>query len=352
MKTIKKYLTIILLLTVATTTLILTLSCDDSPNGPEELPPGSRDYTWKVDTLNYPYNINTRIWGSSPSDVWAINSGDADKTIFHYDGNKWSTDGIPRRISPHSIWGFSQDNIWMGGSAGLIWHYDGNSWRENTVLTKDGNSQVVFDNMWGESANNLYAFGAYADDRGAPNNSVIAYYNGNEWTMLNTNGLIGIVERYYKNKTDRNFYLQTYRFGGGEYPDSSLIYEHSEGEYKKIYGSIWTKGQQADISLINGEVYFVLGNEIAKRNNNQFETIITVDNPDFYQRIWGRNSNDIFLLMTNGLVHYNGSNMEYLFYFDKPRTQIYGAALFEKEVFFITHESPTSLNLIYHGKIN
>ena len=96
----------------------------------------------------------------------------------------------------------------------------------------------------------------------------------------------------------------------------------------------------------------MLGNKIAKRNNNQFKTIITVDNPDFYQRIWGRNSNDIFLLMTNGLVHYNGSDMEYLFYFDKPRTQIYGAALFDKEVFFITEESPTNLNLIYHGKIN
>jgi hypothetical protein len=170
--------------------------------------------------------------------------------------------------------------------------------------------------------------------------------------MLNTDGLIGIVAQYYKNKSDGNTYVQTYKLGGGVFPDSSLIYEHIEGEYKKIYGSIWTKGQQADISLINGEVYFVLGNEIAKRKNNHFRTIITVDNLDFYQRIWGRNSNDIFLLMTNGLVHYNGSNMEYLIHFDKPRTQIYGAAIFEKEVFFITHESPTSLNLIYHGKIN
>jgi hypothetical protein len=333
-------------------TLLFLIACNDSPNGPDEPPPGSRDYTWKVDTLNYPYNINRRIWGSSPSDVWAINSGYSDKTIFHFDGNKWSTDGRPRRISPHSIWGFSKDNVWMGGSAGLIWYYDGNSWSENTVLTQDGNSRIVFANIWGESPNNLYAFGAYPDSIGAYNNSVLAHYTGNNWTMLNTDGLIGIVAQYYKNKSDGNTYVQTYKLGGGVFPDSSLIYEHIEGEYKKIYGSIWTKGQQADISLINGEVYFVLGNEIAKRKNNHFRTIITVDNLDFYQRIWGRNSNDIFLLMTNGLVHYNGSNMEYLIHFDKPRTQIYGAAIFEKEVFFITHESPTSLNLIYHGKIN
>ena len=141
---------ILILLTTFLTTLILIIACDDNPATPEDLP-GRRDYTWKVDTLNYPYNINTRIWGSSPSDVWAINSGYSDKTIFHFDGNKWSTDGIPRRISPHSIWGFSADNIWMGGLSGEIWHYNGYSWSEKVVLTKDGNSQIVFTNMWGES---------------------------------------------------------------------------------------------------------------------------------------------------------------------------------------------------------
>ncbi|MBU1095281.1 MAG: hypothetical protein KKB34_02270 [Bacteroidetes bacterium] len=333
-------------------TLIIISSCDNSPTISEEPPPGSRDYTWKVDTLNYPYNINTRIWGSSPSDVWAINSGYSDKTIFHYDGNEWSTDGIPRPISPRSIWGFSDENVWIGGSEGAIWHYSVYFWSENVVFRKDGNRQIVFDNMWGDAPNNLYAFGGYADEKGRPNNSVIAHYNGNEWAMLNTDGLTGIVERYYKNKSDNKIYLRTNRMGGGEFPDSNLIYEHNKGGYKKIYGNIWTKGLQTDLSLINGEVYFVMGSRIAKRVNNQFRTIITVDNPEFYQRIWGRNQNDIFLLMTDGLVHYNGNDMEYLFNFDKPRTQIYGAAIFEKELFFLTHESPTNLNLLYHGKIN
>jgi len=49
-----------------------------------------------------------------------------------------------------------------------------------------------------------------------------------------------------------------------------------------------------------------------------------VENPNFYQRMWGRNSKDIFLLMTDGLAHYNGTDIEYLFYFNiTPRTQIY-----------------------------
>ena len=87
--------------------------------------------------------------------------------------------------------------------------------------------------------NNLYAFGAYPDDKGY-NNSVIAHYTGNNWTMLNTDGLIGIVEQYYKNKSNGNYYLQTYRLGGGEYPDSSLIYEQTQKVnikgYTVVYG--------------------------------------------------------------------------------------------------------------------
>ena len=57
--------------------------------------------------------------------------------------------------------------------------------------------------------------------------------------------------------------------------------------------------------------------------------------------------------MTDGLAHYNGSNIEHVFYFNKtPRTQIYGAALFEKDVFFLVYESQTGLSLVYHGKLN
>ena len=128
---------------------------------------------------------------------------------------------------------------------------------------------------------------------------------------------------------------------------------NKQGKYTELYSNIWTKGLQADISLINREVYFILGNQIAIRVNNQFKTILNVDNPNFYQRIWGRNSKDIFLLMTDGLAHYNGTDVKYLFHFTlgdvKPWTQIYGAALFEKDIFFLVDEPPTHLTLIYHG---
>ncbi|MHB8905604.1 MAG: hypothetical protein ACYC6D_05725 [Melioribacteraceae bacterium] len=332
------------------------VSCNSNPL---EAPvaPRTRDYVWTVDTL-LGYAYMNKLWGSSHRDVWAIGQpGIFSKSIWHFNGYNWSTDNVYRLFVPHSIYGFSGDNIWIGASDGEIWHYK-NSWEKVAVLTKDGHSDIVFDNMWGESANDFYAVGAYPDQYGY-NSSVIAHYNGSNWDMLNTDGLQGIVERFYKNKPDGKFYTQTYKIGGGQYPDSTLIYEYTpefliSKRYNKIYGSIWTQGQQADISLIDGEVYFVLGNKIAKRVDDKFQTYLTVDNSNFYQRIWGRNSKDIFLLMIDGLAHYDGTDIKYLFYFNKPRTQIYigGAALFDNEVFFLAGEFSTGLYLIYHGKPN
>jgi hypothetical protein len=81
--------------------------------------------------------------------------------------------------------------------------------------------------------------------------------------MLNTDGLIGIVEHLYKDKNAK-IYLQVIRAGAGQFPDSTMIYEYYQNKYTKLYGNIWTQGLQADISIIDKKVYFVLGDKIAK----------------------------------------------------------------------------------------
>lgn len=338
---------------VLTLLVFVQVSCNTTePPIPPEDKPGRRDYTWNVDTLNYPSATLYRLWGSSPTDIWATSTGDWDKSISHFGGNRWTSYGVSGMNSPHSIYGFSSNSIYIGTSGGGIWKFNGSSWNLIAQLSKDGHSDIVFDNIWGESATDFYAFGAYPDSNGSANNSVIAHYYNNNWKMLNTEGIIGIIERIFKNETEENIYLRNSRIGNGIYPDSTLIYEYKSGNYKQLYSSVWTKGLQADISLINNEIYFILGNQIAKRVNDQFQTFLQINNSNFYQRIWGRNSKDIFLFMTDGLAHYNGTDIEYLFPITKSPTQIFGAAIFEKEVFFLVYESPTHLNLIYHGQLN
>ncbi len=331
---------------------LLSVTCKNEVAAVEDnAVPGRRDYVWTVDTLDALYSPRGRMWGSSPTDVWATSSSNLGVALTHYNGSKWVSYRTSGMV-PNAIYGFSSINIVIGAYNGQIWKFNGNNWNLFYSLKKDGHSDIVFSNIWGESINFFYVNGAYPDVNGYYNKSVIALYNNGIWYPLNTSQLSGIVTHVYRNISDNKIYLQV---NGYNFPDSTKIYEYNNGEYIKLYGNIWTKGLQADISLINGEVYFVLGNSIVKRKSDKFITLLNVDNPNFYQRIWGKSSKDIFLLMTDGLVHYNGTDTQYLFHFthgeEKPWTQISGTALFDKEVFFVTYEPPTGLSLVYHGKL-
>lgn len=340
-----------LFFTLLSFSLLALSTCSDNPLVDDNIPPGRRDYVWTVDTLDGLNSPRFRMWGSSPTDVWATTYSNWDVSISHFNGSEWTSYGVPGIIQPNAIYGFSSTNIFLGDENGKIWRYNGSDWNLFAELVKAGHSDIVFSNIWGENINSIYATGAYPEENGGYNMSVIAQFYLGNWNMLNTDKLYGIVTRMYKNFSDNKIYLQV--IGGHNFTDSTKIYEYVSGDYQKLYGNIWTKGLQSDISLINGEVYFILGNTIAKRRNNQFQTLLQVNNQNFYQRIWGRNSKDIFLLMTDGLAHYNGSDIKYLFNFKfgqaTPWTQIYGAALFENEVFFLVDEPPTDLSLVYHG---
>lgn len=345
---ISKHLKIFLLFTLP---ILIHLSCN-TIEPTDDLKPGRRDYTWTVDTLNYPFATLYRIWGSSPTDVWAISPGDWDKSISHFNGSRWTSFGIPGMNTPHSIYGFASNLVYIGTYGGGIWRFDGNNWNKIAELTKDGHNDIAFDNIWGKSQNDLYAFGAYTDSNGLANNSVIAQFQNNNWSIINTGEIKGIVEHLFENKTDGKTYFQTIKIGGFTHPDSTILYEYSYSNFNKIYSGVWDYENTGDISLILGEVYFIIGKKIAKRVNNIFKTFINLENTTFDNYLWGLSSKNIFIRMTDGLAHYNGSNVEYLINFTKPRTKILGAVLFENEVFFIVYEASTNLNLIYHGKLN
>jgi hypothetical protein len=331
--------------------IIFNQSCDTTE--PPEDKPGRRDYIWTVDTLAGLNSPRYRMWGSSPSDVWATTTSNWDVSISHFDGSKWTSYGVPGIIQPNAVYGFSSNNIFLGDENGKIWWFDAGSWKLFAELRKEGTDFIMFENIWGKLPTDFFAVGNGPDENLYANISVIAHYINNKWIMHNTDALIGDVVHLYKNEPDNKIYFRLTKIGGIVHIDSTIIYEYAKEKYLKVYSSIETQGLQADISLINNEVYFILGNQIAKRKNNQFQTLLTIDNPNFYQRIWGRSSKDIFLLMTDGLAHFNGSDIEYLFHFTfgqaTPWTQIYGAALFEKEVFFLIDEPPTGLSLVYHG---
>ena len=85
----KKHLTLLLLITTFLFTLILVIACDDSPNGPEDPPPGRRDYEWDIQKIEHPNLLYTDIWGSDTNNVWAASLGSPKYNLIRFNGENW-----------------------------------------------------------------------------------------------------------------------------------------------------------------------------------------------------------------------------------------------------------------------
>ncbi|MCP5063321.1 MAG: hypothetical protein GY936_12775, partial [Ignavibacteriae bacterium] len=234
------------ILLIISITLFSFSSCDGPVDPYDQLKHGRRDYVWEVDTLNTNGNYIYKIWGSSPTAVWAAGvNGDFDKNIRFFDGNKWTTDGIIRNIIPYALWGFSNSEVYIGGQGGKLWKFDGSNWKQIAELETEDTDYIAFQNIWGAKSNDFYAVGAGPDELRYFNKSVIAYFADNTWEILDTKILKGNVAHFYINESDQKKYFRLTKIGGIVHPDSTIIYEYDELNFKKVYSSVETKGTQA-----------------------------------------------------------------------------------------------------------
>lgn len=124
-----------------------------------------------------------------------------------------------------------------------------------------------------------------------------------------------------------------------------------EDNIKLIYEGPVGSNTSAFIQKINNEIFFVIGRTINRYINDKFELYLQIDSPNFGNQIFGRSKNDIFLRMTDGLAHYNGSNVKYIYNFE-GRISITDAVLFEEEIFILALDVTNGNDLIFHGKLN
>lgn len=329
-------------------TLISFNTCDDNPVNGDNVKPGRRDYTWTIDTLMTPtYTLVRRMLGSGPHDVWAILSGaDLDKTIWHYDGNSWTTDGILRSIEPASIFGFAPDNIWLGGHQGEIWNYNGSSWNSHTVLVATQGTTITWENIWGINPNDVYAVGAYEDHNYLNNNGVIAHYDGNSWGLIDTQ-INNSLTKIYRDDV-AGYIVEGMRFG---LIDTSKVFLFSQNKLSEIYSNMATSSYGAYIGLIDDRVLISLGKEIYTYSNNKFNLFYSVNNESFGGGIIGRSLKDIFLGMRDGIAHYNGNDVQYLFYADNLKAFVTAWEIYTNEVFLSFYDFSNGKTYMYKGTL-
>ncbi|GBD90093.1 hypothetical protein BMS3Abin04_00809 [bacterium BMS3Abin04] len=329
-------------LLLAASSLLLP-SCNTTEPPIDNIKPGRRDYTWKVDTLFIPSTYLFKMWGNSPSDVWAVGPGGSlDKTIWHYDGNKWKTDGVSRSINPWTIYGFSADNVWIAGEEGRIWHYNGTKWSQNLWYKNSHFSETDFLDIWGESPNDIYAVGLA--DSSNIRLGLMLHYNGNNWKRVNIGFIKGILMKIRKGSKPNSKYFLWNQIQNNS-ADSTKYFIFENNKPTEIYHHI---GARYFLTVINNEVIFTFDNEAYTYSNNTFNLIAKNPYPNNYTGVYGRSVKDIIWMMADGLTHFNGSDFKYILKFND--LSLSDGAVFNNDIFFLANNFNNSLNnLIYHG---
>jgi hypothetical protein len=310
------------------------------------------------------------IWGSSPNDVWAVGGGGtASDATWHYDGKKWIPWFKNNPASSSGIWpcagftlyGFGSNDVWVGGQSAdpdhngsAISHWNGNLWGQYFYYNPapDSFSIVIAQDIWGSRSTEVYACGVLSyssaiEPQGTSMRGFLLRYDGSKWKEV-AKGDSGYQYQFGIVRGERgDVFVQEFR-GGHSGEDSTIIYKLSDGQLKIIYTMI---GYSSDrrIGTVGDELYFPLGNDVYTYSNGAFVKEFSVDNPAYNHHLYGRNRYDIFISMWDGLVHYNGTDMEYLYRWPEGAYYIEGAILFEKEVFLLLGSGYA--NVVLHGTL-
>lgn len=85
----------------------------------------------------------------------------------------------PTTQSLYGVWGAAADGpVFAVGAYGTVLHYTGSSWSQ--MVTNTFSSSIDFHGVWGSSATDVYAVGAYPHVLGI-NESQIIRYDGSSW---------------------------------------------------------------------------------------------------------------------------------------------------------------------------
>jgi hypothetical protein len=337
----------------------LNISCKKSPTEPSDnLKSGRRDYTWTIDTLNMPINNVLAIWGAEPNDVWAVGfMGTAFDRLLHYDGSKWNTyNKEPILCEGETLIGFSKNDVWMGGRDGLgagLWHYDGNTWSMNfTYKVADAYDMRITD-IWGTSSNDLYACGCigYYNSGKSWWNGFVLHYDGTKWnevTRTNFNS------QFINIRTEQNKIFIFSFVVTENTSDTIAFYTINNSHLEKIYANSVNNIVFGNMHSIAGKLYFLIGQDVFRYINGSFAKQFSFNDENFGYQFYGRNEKDIFLRMRNGLAHYNGTDIKYLYNFPLNKISIKGEPLlFNSEVFFCLWDKNGSdiMSEVLHGKL-
>jgi hypothetical protein len=302
---------------------MLFLGCRDYGSEPPAVRRNPREYTWTVDTLAYPGSFQTNmtdIWGSSPTNVYAVGHNDQNRGLmWHYDGQRWSDvhlstvqgGTIVGSIDLVAVYGFSANDVWAVGEhiydnpnspptfsdSSLIIHFDGAQWRE-WKAPEGGMLQSV----WGSSPTDVWAGGW----------NTFFHFDGVAWRPTPVPTLIqGYQFLSIAGLSASEAYTVGFRDDVVQPIDTvAFLLHHFNGTAWFLEDSvIRTAGSPADrfggILFAADGTLFSADQSVFKRVGTQWQNILTSSSP--FTRIRGSSASNLFAIgMDMQIWHYNG----------------------------------------------
>ncbi len=347
----KPFLKAVILITVFT----ILNSCKEIINDPpyeEELKPGRRDYIWNEYVLEPTENYRallSSMWGATQNDIWACGQAYLSKSqVWHFDGAKWfeSGDLVPDRDQT-AVWGSSASDIWMSSEVGKMFHFDGKEWTEKTKLKVDWFEYVLVNQIWGVSANEIYASGfCFQPIPTSPDQhyayGVVFKFDGKEWKQIK---LPVKYTNFFNVRKDKDGILYIAAFDTGFWLGE--IYSYDGVSFNKLFSA----NEILNFNDIGGYVYIQKEQKLYRLKSGGFTEWKDLTGTEFNGRILGaRSAKDFFALSKNGIGHYNGTDFVQVYPL-ALRVYVPATLLFERDVFFLMPDHNINKTRILHGKL-
>ncbi len=318
---------ILALLIILLMALFLT-TCDNITER-EDLTPGSRNYTWSVDTVltdtEYGAHNNAgRLWSASSS-LWYLSQ--YNRELWKSNGNSWEKIEFTTYFYPTNACNLDANRFML-----LSWSsyciYNGSSFEEPKQTINSSIYSSYINDVCAVSSTNIYAAG-YITENGI-SKAAIFHYNGSIWQLAYT----GNIGRFNSIKKGSNSDFLLY-FSG--YNDSGMFSYDGKG-LKKISWNYYY------VFLLGDNVYLKDGGALYKYRDGKIFSWKTLGINS--EAVVGRSESDLFY-GGYGIMHYNGFDEQAIY--NISGTNLKDGFTSGSDVYFLVYNNSNSQVQVIHG---
>jgi len=235
----------------------------------------------------------------------------------------------------------------MGTGEGPIYHYDGKNWSVAYTYSIKGTGEATIYDIWGTSPSNIYAVGTGSPDNNPPYKGFVLHYDGKNWKQLLVTDF-GVQLQVVRDTRQGVFIRGVKPVYVGGAPDTLVLYQYSKGRLHELL-SMPENDESAMIWVnnIEGNAYILNRKELLRYSKYKFIPVTEFPSAEIVYSFFGRSIKDVFVITSDGLLHYNGTDTKFLINIPAQPN----ALLLKNDVFFFANDYKAETNLIYHGTL-